>query len=79
MDVNTVIYNGKKYIELDTIENKDITYAYLINQEDEYDYMIRRVIIENDETYYDPVKDDNEFQIALMLFLKKHNDLLNQK
>ena len=79
MEVNTVLYDGNNYVEIDTIKNNNITYAYLINENNEEDYMIKRVVLENDKIYYNPIKDDNEFQIALMLFSKKHNDLINQK
>lgn len=67
---NTCVIDGKKYIEVDQIKINDKTYAYLVNEKDEYDFLVK--IIEGE--YYTAVKSKNEFDLAIMHFLKKHKD-----
>ncbi len=72
IDVNCCTFNGKDYIEVERIENKDKVYAYLVNEKDEYDFMIRVVNKEDDKEFYDPLSSQTEFEKAMALFLKKN-------
>lgn len=76
IDVNCCTFNGKEYIEVDRIDSKEKTYAYLVNEKDEYDFMVRVVKQENGSEFYDPLSSQAEFEKALALFLKKN---LNDK
>ena len=72
IDVNCCTLNGKEYIEVDRIENKDKVYAYLVNEQDEYDFMVRIVNKEGDSEFYDPLTSQAEFEKAMALFLRKN-------
>lgn len=75
MEVNTTIIDDKIYVEEDTITVNDKTYAYLVNDADEFDFCIK--LVEGEE--YTAIKDKDEFDLALMYFVKKHvKDLENQ-
>ena len=76
IEVNGCTYDGKEYVEVDRIVNNGKTYAFLVNEKDEYDFMIRVVNTENGEEIYDPLKDDKEFELLVMLFVKKNANLL---
>lgn len=64
--------DGKDYIEFDVIEINGNKYAYLINEKENEDYFIRKLVNDN----YEPLTDEKEFELALTYFLKKHNDLI---
>ena len=68
MEVNTTIINDKMYVEKDQISVKGKTYAYLVNDTDDFDFCIK--LIENDN--YVALKDKEEFELALMYFIKKN-------
>lgn len=70
--LNYCTVDGKDYIEYDIIEIDGNKYAYLLNEEDNSDYMIRKLVEDN----YEVLKDENEFDLALTYFLKKHKDLI---
>lgn len=64
--------DGKEYIEYDQIEINGSKYVYLFNEEDNNDYMIRKLVGDD----YVALNDDKEFELALTYFLKKHKDLI---
>ena len=74
IEVNTLEKDGKIYIENDTVKINDKTYSYLVNKNDEFDYLIK--VLDNNE--YLPVKDKVEFDLALMYFFKKASKDLNK-
>lgn len=77
-EVNVTTLDGKEYIELDTITIKDNEYVYLVNENDEYDFKIRKIINEDGKSYYEPLKTNEEFDLAMLMFTKKHNDELKE-
>ena len=79
MDRDATFINNKEYIELETISINDNEYAYMINPEDEEDFTVRKVIFEEDKKVYAPLKDREEFEKALMYFVKKHSNLLKDE
>ena len=78
IEVNCCTFNGKEYDEVDRITNKGVTYAFLVNEKDELDFMIRIVEQEDGGEVYNPLKSDNEFELAVMLFLRKNADVLKE-
>ena len=70
MEVYSTVIDGKEYDEIDLIEVNGNKYAYLLNENDDNDFVIRKV---EDEMYV-PLKDKNEFDLALMYYLKKHKE-----
>lgn len=73
--LNSCDFDGKEYIEYDQIKINGNIYAYLFNEADNNDYMIRKIVGDN----YEALKDDKEFELALTYFLKKHKDLIEEK
>ena len=59
MDVAVYTIDDKKYLLLNKQEYNDNTYLFLLNKEDEDDYLIRKVDKE-DPNYLIPLDDENE-------------------
>lgn len=72
IEVNSCTFKGKEYIEVDRIENNGKIYAYLVNEKDEQDFMVRIVRKEENQEIYDPLANKAEFEKALAIFLKKN-------
>lgn len=64
--------NGINYVEADTIKEKEITYSYLVNQNNTDDFIIRKIINKEGKEYYDALDNETEYNLALMYFIKKH-------
>lgn len=70
----------KDYVILDEIENNGTTYVYLTNIDDEKDFCIRKLDVSSTEIdLLVGLDSDVEFDKALLLFTKKHqnDDLTN--
>ena len=78
MDVESVVINNKTYIEVDQVDINGVTYAYLSNFLNDKDFCIRKLVPKDGKVYYGGQKDEEEFQLALMHFAKKHKDLLKE-
>lgn len=76
IDVNVTNINGKDYIEVDTIDVNGIKYVYLSNENDDKDYLILKVISGNGKEFYDKIESDEEFELVLLNFTKKHKEEL---
>lgn len=76
IDVNVTNINGKDYIEVDTIDVNGIKYVYLSNENDDKDYLILKVISDNGKEFYDNIESDEEFELVLLNFTKKHKEEL---
>lgn len=76
IDANVTNINGKDYIEVDTIDVNGIKYVYLSNENDDKDYLILKVISDNGKEFYDKIESDEEFELVLLNFTKKHKEEL---
>lgn len=73
VDNSVLKEDGKIYLVIDKIENGNVSYVYLANEEDENDFFIRKEIIEEDETrYLVSLDNEEEFDKALQLFQEKN-------
>lgn len=79
MNLEKVIIEEKTYLIIDRIEVQDKVYIYLVNSEDNEDFCIRKLILENDKEYYVGLNDNQEFDLALMYFSKKHDNILKEE
>ena len=70
MEIFSTEIDGVLYDEVDLIEVNGNKYAYLVNENDEDDFVIRKVV--NEE--YTALNDKTEYELALMYYLKKHKD-----
>lgn len=78
MEVNTIILeNGIEYTEVDNLFYNDIKYVLLSNINNVKDSCIRKIIIKDNEEYVYRLKDNNEFDTILKLFLKKNEALFS--
>jgi hypothetical protein len=78
MNLESVNIDGKVYLEIDKINVDKVTYAYLVNKDNKEDFCIRRLIFKNDKYFYEGLKDDAEFNLALMYFVKKHENIVKE-
>lgn len=77
-EVNVVELDGKTYIEVDIIKIKDKDYAFLIDENDESSILIRRVVYEGNESFYETLDSADEIKLALAYFAKNHSDMLSE-
>ena len=76
MNVDVVVLDNKSYIEVDRISIKGSVYAYLVNSIDKKDFCIRKIVSEKGSIYYYGLLDKETFDLALMYFTKKHENIL---
>lgn len=79
MNVESVILNNKTYLEIDNITVKDKTFVYLVNKNDDSDFCIRKLKVLNGKLFYEGLIDNQEFDLALMYFTKKHQNIIDEK
>ncbi len=79
MTVDTCVIDNKTYMEIDKTTIKGDTYVYLVNSINQNDFTIRKLVANQGKIFYEGLKDKNEFQIALMYFVKKHENMLEEE
>lgn len=77
---NTIDYislkNGDNYIIIDEILINNTKYAYLAKASNAKDFMIKKVLVKNNQEYLCPIENEEEFKRILNLFEEKNiNDL----
>lgn len=78
IDVNVTDIDGKEYIELDTVEVKGSKYVYLVSTNDDKDFLINKIVLDNGKEYYESLESNEEFQIVLLNFIKKNKSVINE-
>jgi len=78
INVNVTDIDGKEYIELDTVEVKGSKYVYLVSTNDDKDFLINKIVLDNGKEYYESLESNEEFQIALLNFIKKNKSVINE-
>ena len=78
INVNVTDIDGKEYIELDTVEVKDSKYVYLVSTNDDKDFLINKIVLDNGKEYYESLESNEEFQIVLLNFIKKNKNVINE-
>jgi len=78
INVNVTDIDGKEYIELDTVEVKDSKYVYLVSTNDDKDFLINKIVLDNGKEYYESLESNEEFQIVLLNFIKKNKSVINE-
>lgn len=73
-NLDAIEEDGITYVIVDTINIKDNDYVYLSEINNPKNFCIRKVVKENNEEYYDGLDNNNEFDLALLEFTKKHNE-----
>ena len=78
INVNVTDTDGKEYIELDTVEVKGSKYVYLVSTNDDKDFLINKIVLDNGKEYYESLESNEEFQIVLLNFIKKNKSVINE-
>ena len=78
INVNVTDIDGKEYIELDTIEVNGSKYVYLVSTNDDKDFLINKIVVDNGKEYYEGLESNEEFQIVLLNFIKKNKNVINE-
>lgn len=78
INVNVTDIDGKEYIELDTVEVKGNKYVYLVSTNDDKDFLINKIVLDNGKEYYESLESNEEFQIVLLNFIKKNKSVINE-
>lgn len=69
MKLNFVtLENGIEYLVMQEVKYNDVKYIYLVNTNDDNDFCIRKVVVENNEELLSALDSDNELKLALDLF-----------
>ena len=55
MIINTVEIDGKDYDEVDIITIGDVKYAYLVDSNDDGNLLIQKIVLKDNEEYYEPL------------------------
>ena len=71
---HVVLENQVKYDVIDKIEYNGIYFVYLSNPEDIQDFCCRKEREENDQTFLVGLSNQEEANLALELFTKKHEN-----
>ena len=75
MDINYItLEDGFDYIIIENIKENNNEYLYLVNENDDKKFLIRKIIIENDKELISPLDNDSEFEYALNLFNNKNKN-----
>lgn len=78
INVNVTDIDGKEYIELDAVEVSNSKYVYLVSTNDDKDFLINKIVIDNGKEYYEGLESNEEFQIVLLNFIKKNKSVINE-
>ena len=78
INVNVTDIDGKEYIDLDTVEVKGSKYVYLVSTNDDKDFLINKIVLDNGKEYYESLESNEEFQIVLLNFIKKNKSVINE-
>ena len=65
--------NGFEYKVVDKIDNNNCAYVYLVNLVDKEDLIVRKEIVEDENTYLVGLDNTEELEKALRLYLQKNN------
>lgn len=78
INVNVTDIDGKEYTELDTVEVNGSKYVYLVSTNDDKDFLINKIVVDNGKEYYEGLESNEEFQIVLLNFIKKNKNVINE-
>ncbi len=68
--------DGIDYIIVDEISFENNRFVYLSNINNKADFCIRKIVLKDEKEVLVGLSDDQEFDTAMLLFSKKHEDIL---
>lgn len=78
INVNVTNIDGVEYIELDEVVINDKKYVFLVNKNDEKDFIINKIVTENNKEYYEGLSGKEEYEIALLSFIKHNKNIISE-
>ena len=74
MEVNCVkLENGKEYIIMDIINKNNDKYLVLVEENNEYDIQVRKIVFKDGNEYLSTLDTNEEFDDVLKVFYGNHN------
>lgn len=74
VDNSVLKLDNKSYLVVDTITKDTCKYIYLVNQEDDNDFLIRKQVVRDMKNYLCPLSSLEEFKMTLELFQEKNQE-----
>lgn len=74
VDNSVLKLDNKSYLVVDTIIKDTCKYIYLVNQEDDNDFLIRKQVVRDMKNYLYPLSSLEEFKMTLELFQEKNQE-----
>lgn len=72
-ELDALKLEGRDFVIIDEIKINDIVYVHLANADDPEDFCIRKIILKNNEEILTGLDSDEEFDMALDMFIKKNH------
>lgn len=76
-EVKVIELDDGTYVVDDEITINNTKYVYLTNEADVMDFYIQKVILKDNEEYLEGIDSDEEFDMAMQVFLNKHKQELD--
>ena len=76
-DVYTINIDGDNCIVLDEIKISDVTYVYLVNEKDDKDFFVNKIVVEDNEEYLTGLDSEDEVKKAMQAYVEKNANLNN--
>ena len=73
-EVEYITLNGIDYLIIESIKVNENTYEYLVNENEENDFFVRKLSIKADGNYFVNLDTDEEFDEAMKAFYEKHKN-----
>ncbi len=71
-DVKCITLNNQEYLIVDEITINNVTYIYLVREDVEDEFLIQKIILEQDQEYLTNISSIEEYNKALIAFKEKH-------
>ena len=71
-EVNVITLNNIDYIIIDEITIEGVTYIYLVNENDDNDFLIQKLKLKDGQNYLTNLANREEYNLALIAFENKN-------
>ncbi len=66
--------DGIEYTLVDVIEDNGVTYYYLVNENKNYNFRIRKLVMEEQKEFLSGLETEKEFEKAMTIYKEKHKN-----
>ncbi len=71
-EIETVKIKGINYIILDRIDLNNNTYVYLVNEDDEEDFFVNKIIKKDDKDFLTGLDSEDEVKAVMQAYVEKN-------